>query len=135
MTRQEFEAALDRYGPDLSRWPERLGDEAAALIGHDAAAAGLLADAERLRRILAEAVRPVPVDAALVGTILTRIDRPQQATAVALRATPRLAAVASIGLIAALAVGFTAGYLQPSDTDDTAVAALVFAGEDPGVGL
>jgi hypothetical protein len=25
--------------------------------------------------------------------------------------------------------------IQPADTDDTAVAALVFAGEDPGVGL
>src|SRR5258708_2163297 len=109
MTRDEFEAALDRYGPDLSRWPGQLGAPATELFAQDAAAARHLADAERLGQVLAEAVQTVPVDAALVGRILASASGSQRAHAAPLRATPRLAALASIGLVAVLAIGFAAG--------------------------
>jgi hypothetical protein len=135
MTRDEFEASLDRYGPDLSQWPEPLRAPAGDLLAKDAAAARHLADARQLQQILAEAVGTVPVDAALIGRILAGAGRRHRAGAIPLRATPRLAALASIGLVAVLAIGFTAGYLQPADDDDMAVAALVFAGDDPGAGL
>ena len=63
MNRQEFEAALDRHGGDLSRWPGGLAEAAARLVAADGDAARRLAEARRL------ASRPARGDPSAGGVI------------------------------------------------------------------
>jgi hypothetical protein len=134
MNVQEFEAALDRHGADLARWPEALRAGAADLLREDAEAARLLAAAERVAHLLGEAVEPIPVDAALVGRIIAGVQVPGRTEGeLRLRPTRRLVAFASAAMLIALTIGFTAGYLIPTDEGDDAVAALVF-GDDLDIG-
>jgi hypothetical protein len=133
MTRARFLDALDRYGPDLSRWPSALRPEAARLLDSDPEAARHHADAGRVAARLAEAARPVPIDAAFVGGLLDRVRRTAPASGAEFRPTLRLAALASVVLTAAFAAGFAAGYLDPLDQGDEMVAALLFGGGPAGV--
>ncbi len=128
MTRDQFNAALDRHGGDLSRWPAALRQEAGTLVAGDAGAAADLARAERLDALLAAATAPSPVDAALIGRIVSR-PATTHGEAV-LRPTRRLIGFAAAAMAATLAVGFIAGALLPADQSSDAIAALLFSGAD-----
>jgi anti-sigma factor RsiW len=135
MTRDQFNAALDRHGGDLSRWPASLRQEAEALIAGDAGAASEFETARRLDALLAEAVAPSRVDAALIGRIVSRPGA-RRSEAV-FRPTRRLIGWASAAMAATLVIGFVAGTVLPADQSSDAIAALLFSGaeEDIGGGL
>ena len=55
---EQFQTALDRYGGKLERWPADMRREAEALRATNVQAEALLAAAQRLDPMLAEAVAP-----------------------------------------------------------------------------
>lgn len=123
----DFEQALDRHGGDLARWPAGLRAEADVLIASDPHAARLAATASRLDAILADAIAPVPVDAALLGRIVSAVDggaHPQHEAV--LRPTPRLAAWAGAAMVVFLAAGYVAGLMLPASEGEDAFAGLMF---------
>jgi hypothetical protein len=134
MNRQEFEAGLDRHGGDLSRWPGGLAEAAARLVATDGDAARRLAEARRLDDLLAAAVRPAAIEATLVGRIVAGAQGEKQGNGTQLRPTPRLAAIASLAMAAALIVGFTAGYLAVPDDGEDAIASLIFGATEEDIG-
>ena len=125
MTRDQLNAALDRYGSDLSCWPESLGKDARALMTADAPAAADWEIARRLDDLLAELAGPETVDSALIGRILSR-ERTRN-DEIVLRPTARLAGWASATVAATLIVGFAVGALLPVDDSSDAIAALLFS--------
>jgi len=125
MTLDEFGKALDRYGGDLTRWPDALRTDAEALTARDAGAAALVAQATRLDGLLAEAMQPMPVDAALIGRIVAGIDD-RVHHEIALRPTPRLAAWAGVAMLAFLSVGYAAGLMLPASQGEDTFAGLMF---------
>jgi len=126
MTRDEFDAGLDRYGGDLSRWPPALRQRAEALTAADSQAAAALTTAGRLDTLLAEVTASEATDAALIGRIVSRGRHTQHETV--LKPTRRLAAWAAAGVAATLAAGFIAGALVPADQSNDAIAGLMFSG-------
>lgn len=127
MRMNDFERALDRYGGDLALWPDAPRAEAEALIARDAKAARLLAHAARLDGLLAEAMQPAPVDAALIGRVLAGIGNGNGAHHDAvLRPTPRLAAWAGAAMIAFLTAGYVAGLMLPASQGEDTFAGLMF---------
>lgn len=125
MTLDELGKALDRYGGDLSRFPDALRAGAEALIAHDAKAAALLAQAARLDGLLADAVQPVPVDTALIGRIVAGIGDGVHRE-IAVRPTPRLAAWAGAAMLAFLSAGYAAGLMLPASQGEDTFAGLMF---------
>lgn len=134
ITMNEFAAALDRHGADLSRWPPGLAADARALSAGDLMAAKLLAEARDLAGLLGTAMRPAPVDAPLAGRIAAAAIAPREPPGVELHSTRRLAAFAAVALVLALGLGFAAGYFTPPDDEEEAVASLVFGGDDQDIG-
>jgi hypothetical protein len=132
MTRDQFSAALDRYGGDLSQWPATLRREAEVLTGGDAGAATELRRAQRLDALLAEATAAGPVDAAMIGRIVSRPGMRHGETV--LRPTRRLIGLASAAMAATLIIGFIAGAVVPADQSSDAIAALLFSGTDVDIG-
>jgi hypothetical protein len=132
MTRDQFDAALDRYGGDLSRWPGALRQEAEALIADDSAAAAELQRAQRLDALLAQATAGSRVDAATIGRIVSqpRVKHPEAV----LRPTRRLIGLASAAMVATLVIGFITGAMVPADQSSDAIAALLFSGADVDIG-
>jgi hypothetical protein len=127
MTREQFLAALDRYGGDLQRWPPSLRGEAAAIVARDAKAAAALDRQVRLDVLLAGALAPEPVDAALIGKILARR---QSAEGRSLQPTGRAIGWVSAALAAMLFIGFAVGAYLPADDGSDLYAALIFGGSD-----
>ena len=127
MTIDQLERALDGYGGDLSRWPEAVRAEADALIAREPRAAKMAEHAARLHEILSETMKPLPVDAALIGRIIAGIDNGRH-SAGGLRPTPRLAIWAGAAMIAFLAAGYVAGVLLPASDGEDAFASLMFGG-------
>jgi hypothetical protein len=132
MTRDQFNAALDRHGGDLSRWPAVLRQEAETLVASDAGAAAEFARAERLDALLTEATAPSAIDSALIGRIVSRPGA-RHGEAV-LRPTRRLIGLASAAMAATLVIGFIAGAVLPADQSSDAIAALLFSGADVDIG-
>lgn len=132
MTRDQFIAALDRYGGDLTRWPPALRQNADVLIAADSNAAADLETARRLNALLAEAVVPSQVDAALIGRILSHGRARRDETI--LRPTRRLAGLASAAMLATVMIGFVAGVVAPVDQDIDTIATLLFSGADEDIG-
>jgi len=128
MTINDLEQALERYGGDLRRWPEALRVDAARLIATDADAARIAATAERLDGLLAEAVAPLPVDAAFIGRIVGQAGtgHGHLAREAPLRPTPRFAAFAGAAMVVFLAAGYVAGLILPSTDSDDLYAGLMF---------
>lgn len=124
----EFEQALDRYGGDVAKWPDGLRAEAEALTASDADAAVRAARAARLDDLLAEAVMPAPVDAALIGRIVAGLDNGVR-HGVTLHPTPRLAAWAGAAMIAFLSAGYAAGLMLPTSQGEDTFAGLMFGGD------
>ena len=56
MTREEFDAALLKWGADLSRWPRELRPSAEALLRKSAAARSLQEEMSRIDNVLEEVV-------------------------------------------------------------------------------
>ena len=127
MTIDQLEQAIDRYGGDRSRWPEAVRAAAEALIGQEPLAAKMAEHAARLDEVLSEAMRPLPVDAALIGRIVAGIDNGHHHGG-GLRPTPRLAAWAGVAMIAFLSAGYVAGVLLPASDGEDAFASLMFGG-------
>ncbi len=122
---QELEAALDRHGGDLGRWPAHLRADAEALAARDPDAATRLATAARLETTLAAAMQPLPVDSALMGRILSATSG-HAGHAVALRPTPRLAAWAFAAMVMFLSTGYLAGLALPATQGEDVFAGLMF---------
>jgi hypothetical protein len=71
MTMAEFARLLEVYGSERTRWPAEVRAPAALLVGADAQARRLLAEAEALDRLLERAPLPGPaVEAALAERIV-----------------------------------------------------------------
>lgn len=76
MTLAEFERLLDVYGGARTRWPAEARAAAAQLVGRDARARQLLAEAEALDRVLERAPLPgLAVEAALAERIVGAAQR------------------------------------------------------------
>jgi hypothetical protein len=129
MTRDEFLAALDRYGGDLQSWPSSLRDEAAAFLARDAEATAALDRQVRLDALLAEAIAPEPADAALIGRIVARRRSMEEGQ---FQPTRRAIGWVSAALAATLLIGFVAGTYAPADDGSDLYAALIFGGSDLG---
>jgi hypothetical protein len=131
MTREEFLAALDRHGGDLQRWPLPLRGDAAEVVAHDAEAATALARQTRLDALLAEALAPEPVDAALIGRIVARGGMAGRGE---FQPTRQAVGWVSAALAATLLIGFVAGAYAPADDGSDLYAALIFGGPDLDAG-
>jgi hypothetical protein len=129
MTREEFLAALDRYGGDLGSWPSSLRGDAATLAARDAEAAAALDRQARLDVLLGAALTPEPVDAALIGRIVAHR---RTADGERLQPTRRAIGWVSAAIAATLLIGFIAGANVPAAADDGSelYAALIFGGSD-----
>lgn len=129
MRRDEFLSALDRYGGNLAAWPDDQRAAAGDLVERDADAAAELRRMQTIERAIAEATRPAAADATLIGRTLATATGGRPAAAggeIALRPTPRLAALAGAATAAWLAIGFVAGLALPLDTGEDAYAGLIF---------
>jgi hypothetical protein len=72
----EFERLLDVYGGDRTRWPAEARAAAGQLVGRDAKARRMLAEAEALDRVLARAPLPsLASEAVLAERIVTAAQR------------------------------------------------------------
>jgi hypothetical protein len=126
MNREEFEDALAAHGADFARWPPRLAERGRALAARDRDAAARLDEAARLDALLADAVRPATVDAALVGRIIAGVDGGRAQTT-AIKPTGRLFAWAGASMAVFLVAGFVLGTTTPWFSDDEdPLAALMF---------
>lgn len=127
MTIDDLERAVERYGGDRARWPANLRAEAERLIATDAKAARIAMTAARLDGLLAEAVTPIPPDAAFIGRIVadagSRHPAPHERP---LRPTPRLAAFAGAAMVVFLAAGYVAGLILPASDNEDIYAGFVF---------
>jgi hypothetical protein len=124
MTRKELQAALDRLGADLSRWPAPLRQKASALVAVDPLAARLVAAERQNAALIGEAVEAVPIDAAFIGRMVDGAREPGTERSLVL--SRRLAAWASVAMIVAVLGGFAAGFAVAPDETDSAAAALLF---------
>ena len=122
---EQLERALDRYGGDFTRWPAALRAEAEALTVSDAKAAKLISTSLKLDGALAEAMRPMPVDAALIGRIVSGISAVGYHD-VAVKPTRRLIAWAGAATVAFLVTGYAAGIALPASQGEDAIAGLMF---------
>jgi hypothetical protein len=134
MNRQQFQQALDRHGGDLARWPLPLGEDARRFVAGDDEAARQLREALRLEMLMADAFRPLPMDEALVGRIVSGARGEKRVNGIQLRPTRRLVALASMATALALVIGFTAGYFDAPDDSEDAIASLVFGATDVDAG-
>lgn len=126
-----FLDAIDRFGPDVRRWPDAPRRAARHLLGRgDAAAAQALARAERDEALLrsALAIEPPPL---LAGRIVARVRERRRASAwtswlaALLPGDPvRAGAVAAAALVAG---GILMGVLQQAEPDEEtgAIVALL----------
>jgi hypothetical protein len=125
MNIEQLEQAFDRYGGDLARWPAALRAEAEALATGDTKAANLVAVAAKLDGALAEAMRPMPMDAALIGRIVSGIGA-SGLHDVTVRPTRRLIAWAGAAMVAFLVTGYAVGLVLPASEGEDAFAGLMF---------
>lgn len=125
MNIEQLEQALDRYGGDLTRWPAALRADAEALAANSAEATKLIAAASKLDSALAEAMRPMPMDAALIGRIVSGIGGAGHHD-LAVRPTRRLVAWVGAATVAFLVTGYAVGIALPASQDEDAFAGLMF---------
>lgn len=118
MTREEFAALLDRFGAEPSGWPAEHVDAARALVAADAVARSELAAARRVAEMVGRAAAPAPVDAALVGRVLARVNGDRRSRENVVRLTPRFAFAGVTGLVLCLAVGVAIGLVVPGPVVD-----------------
>jgi hypothetical protein len=95
-----------------------------AFAASDPLAAERIAEARRLDELLAEAVSPGPVDSALIGRIVARINRPTPERT--LRPTGRLLGWASAAIASSLIAGFLIGVAVPTSQGEEVIAELMF---------
>lgn len=107
MTPNQFQADLDRLGPDLDRWPH--GEAARALLAASAEAAGQWAEAQRVATALRA---PAPDVLALKARILAAAQASGQAIRANVVPFPmrRVVAPAALALAASLIFGVFAGW-------------------------
>ncbi len=120
---EELERTLDRYGGDMDRWPGELHEAANLLIAESGEAARLVEAAQRIDAILAETVRPVAVDAALMGRIASGMHAHHE---IALRPSGRLAAFVGAAMVAFLVTGYAVGLALPTSQGEDTIAGLMF---------
>jgi hypothetical protein len=128
MTIGEFTDYVDRFGPDLGRWPAPMRDAAARLAESDIAAARLQAEAERVETAVATLATPRPLEAPHVSRLVKALaDRRSRYGGDVLVSLRRPRAAFALTLVAGLcfALGVVAGGDMDALSDDTSVAALV----------
>jgi hypothetical protein len=126
MNIEQLEQALDRYGGDLARWPAALRAEAEMMMAaSDPRAAELIAAVSKLDGALAEAMRPMSMDAALIGRIVSGIGTMDHRDLI-VRPTRRLIAWASAATVAFLVTGYAVGIALPASQGEDAFAGLMF---------
>ncbi len=77
MLQDEFNAALERYGADMTNWPQAQQEPARALALRDTASQNALATAQRLQGLL-RALPDEPVPAELWGKLFAVPERAAQ---------------------------------------------------------
>ncbi len=127
MTMGDLQLSLDRYGSDFARWPTAERAQAEAIFAANPHAATLLATARRLDRARAATMKPMELDAAFVGRVVTHVGERAHHD-VAVQPTPRFAAWVGVVAVAFLVTGFAAGLALPASQDDDAFASLMFGG-------
>jgi hypothetical protein len=109
-----FQDALDRRGPAIELWPPAERAAAATLLVTSAAAQRLHGEAERLQRLLGQALETAPVRPGAVGRILAGIDTRRGISLInPLRTAARPRAAFALTLIAASM--FALGALRGAD--------------------
>ena len=122
---EQLEQALDRYGGDLGLWPAGLRAEAETLAAGEPKAARLIAAAVKLDDTLTEAMQPMPLDAAMVGRIVSGISAAGYHD-LAVRPTRRLIAWAGAATVAFLVTGYAVGIALPASQGEDTIAGLMF---------
>lgn len=126
MSLTAFDEALDRYGPQLARWPAPARAAAERLMAADERARALHAEAARLQDLLAQAARPQPLAAPVIGRLTAALARRRRGDddIILGLARPR----AAFGLTVVAAVVFALGALTAGDigaaADDSDIAAI-----------
>ena len=123
---EQLQQALDRYGSDRGRWPEALKADAQALIAGDPGAAKIAETAARLDAVLAESMRPLPVDASFLGRLVAGLGNGAGGHDVTVRPTTRLIAWAGAAMVAFLVTGYAVGLALPVNQGDDTLAGLMF---------
>lgn len=125
---EDLTQALDRYGGDVGRWPRELRTAAEALAANDERAARILAEGQQLDSLLLAAVKPAPLNSALIGRIVSGLDNGAHESAT-IRPTPRFAAWVGAAMIAFLSSGYAAGMALPASSGEDTFAGLMFGGD------
>lgn len=125
MNIEQLEQALDRCGGDLARWPAALRAEAEMIAASDPRAAELIDALSKLDGALAEAMRPMSMDAALIGRIVSGIGTMDHHDLI-VRPTRRLVAWAGAVTVAFLVTGYAVGIALPASQGEDAFAGLMF---------
>ncbi len=134
MTREEFEACLDRYGTTLERWPADVSERARHTLATSNDARELLAESRAIAALLDDAL---PAHTLTTGALRSRILSEVSTRAARpafwawLMDGPRLRPVAVGALLIPLFVGYAIGVGSQSDGVDedlaTDVSLLAFA--------
>ena len=108
---QRFEEALDRYGPELERWPLAERAAAATMLVTDAAARAVHAEAMRLQGILERIVSTAPLRPGAAERILAGIAARRAAPPdpLAILARPRAAMAMTAVAVMMFALGAVGG--------------------------
>lgn len=124
MDLSEFEAALDKYGVDWSRWPAEDVPAAQALMAQDERAAHCWEVAREVGSLLEQALPPLEPSAALLRRVASVPLEHQRSSRLRWSWLWQPVAVA---LLAGLAGLFVGTFEQPETTGDVAVS----GGEQP----
>lgn len=139
MTPAIFSEFLDRHGGDSANWPEESSGPAVATLAASPAARRMLADAQAVDATLSALAAPQPLDAALVGRIVSGLHgaKPHRERQLRLGFSRGLAmaGVWSLLLFAVLGIGLGLVVPHPVSGESSEAApevAVLVLGFDPG---
>ncbi|MCX5495937.1 hypothetical protein OSH11_14585 [Kaistia dalseonensis] len=117
-----FTAALDQYGPDMTRWPLADRRDGLVLLRSNVTAQRELAAAQSVGATLGLLTEPDPAfEARLRRNVFAALARPPAFTL----SRWRIATISSLALAASLMVGFVTGVALP-DPDESYLADTMF---------
>lgn len=106
MDMTEFQSNLDRFGSDLSSWPDSARESADRLVRDSRPAADMLADAKFVDAMLISAL-PVPEPVGLRALIMSQIDTTSDWLTWLLDAKWKPLALATVPLVLGFFIGMT----------------------------
>lgn len=128
MDQDAFESALDRYGPELRRWPDAAAAQASSLIDSSARARALLAEARELESALDDALTAGPAPFGLETRLLANLPRREAWIEWLTIKTWRPVCLAFVPLLAGFGIGVNFAE-DPADFEQDALVALFDPGE------